>query len=165
MTSPVLVLLFSSVLGGESIDSILAETWQTRGVEPAPLCTDDEFLRRVTLDLAGRIPTLDEIRRFRQQPDRAAKIEELLAGDEFPRCWSEIWTATLNGYANAFDSDRELLRVWIERAIRDDVPYQVADLFATVFAALGIDPAHEFQTTFGSPTQASDHGAAIAQLG
>ena len=34
-----------------SIDSILAAVWVVEGVEPAPRCTDDEFLRRISLDL------------------------------------------------------------------------------------------------------------------
>lgn len=43
-------------------------------------------------------------------------------------------------------------------------PYRVADLFATVFQALGIDPAREFQTSFGSPTTATEQGRPIQEL-
>ncbi len=46
----------------------------------------------------------------------------------------------------------------------DGESHQVADLFATIFAALGIDPAHEFQTAFDSPAPASDGGTAIREL-
>lgn len=42
--------------------------------------------------------------------------------------------------------------------------HPVADLFATVFAALGIDPAKEFRTSFDSPTSATDKGIPIAAL-
>jgi len=46
----------------------------------------------------------------------------------------------------------------------DGPSYQVADLFATIFQTLGIDPAHEFQTEFESPAAATDGGAAIKEL-
>ena len=42
--------------------------------------------------------------------------------------------------------------------------YQVADLFATLFQSLGIDPAHEFETSFGSPATATDNGTPIQAL-
>jgi hypothetical protein len=43
-------------------------------------------------------------------------------------------------------------------------PYKVADLFATIFAALGIAPDREFTTDFDSPTPATDGGKVIAEL-
>jgi hypothetical protein len=42
--------------------------------------------------------------------------------------------------------------------------YKVADLFATIFDSLGIDPAQEFLTSFGSPTAATDGGRVIREL-
>ena len=42
--------------------------------------------------------------------------------------------------------------------------YNVADLFATIFAALGISPDQEFTTSFDSPTDATDGGKVIAEL-
>ena len=43
--------------------------------------------------------------------------------------------------------------------------YQVADLFATLVSVLGIDPAEEFETAFGSPASATDNGKPISELG
>ena len=42
--------------------------------------------------------------------------------------------------------------------------FKVADLFASIFTALGIDPRHEFETDFGSPVAATDSGTPIAEL-
>lgn len=106
-----------------SIDSHLSQAWQQRGLQPAPASGDDEFLRRVTLDLIGRIPTLGEIDRFRKLPDRQAKIDELLASDDFPRYWSELLAVTLIGYANNSGADREVFRLWLEDSLREDLPY------------------------------------------
>src|SRR6185436_12345865 len=98
-TSVFLILALVGAPGGSRIDALLAEKWEESGVRPAPLCDDAEFLRRASLDLIGRVPTVAELRAFLAKPDRAAKIEEYLAAPEFARFWSEIWTAMLNGYA------------------------------------------------------------------
>lgn len=131
------VLLVATTLAADdSIDSILAEEWKSKGITPAELCTDDEFLRRASLDLIGRIPTRDELIAFRKQPNRAAKIDELLASENFPQSWSEVWTATFNGYTNAFESDREVLRAWLESAFRDNRPYD--EIATELIAAEGV---------------------------
>lgn len=115
-------LMVAAVVSPE-VDQILESKWNEQAVEAAPLCTDGEFLRRITLDLIGRIPTLDEIRKFEAGPDRAAKIDELLASDDFARSWSEVWTATLVGYGDPFGADREVLRMWLEDSFHNDRPY------------------------------------------
>ena len=43
-------------------------------------------------------------------------------------------------------------------------PRPVADLFATVFSAMGIDPAAQFTTSFESPTPATEYGKPIGEL-
>lgn len=123
MQSVALLTLLTLSAPGDSVDSLLAQAWKQRGLEPAPLASDEEFLRRVTLDLIGRIPNLEEIERFRSRPDRRAKIDDLLASDDFPRYWSELLTLTLIGYGNGGGADREVFRIWLEDSIRDNVPY------------------------------------------
>jgi hypothetical protein len=105
------------------IDGALARKWDEVGVRPAPLGDDAEFLRRATLDLIGRVPRVDELRAFAAKPDRAAKIEELLASPDFARFWAETWTAMLNGYASAFNSQRDGLRFWLEKMFRENAPF------------------------------------------
>jgi len=117
------VLLSLTGSAEPGIDGLLARKWEEMGVRPAPLCDDAEFLRRASLDLIGRVPTLEELRTFVAKPDRAAKIDELLASPDFPRFWSETWTAMLNGYASAFNSQRDGLRFWLEKKFRENAPY------------------------------------------
>ena len=105
------------------LDGHLVRKWEEMGVRPAPLCDDAEFLRRASLDLIGRVPRVDELRAFAAKPDRAAKIEELLASPDFARFWSETWTAMLNGYASAFNSQRDGLRFWLEKKFRENAPF------------------------------------------
>ncbi len=105
------------------IDNPLGSHWKAHQITPLPLVGDSTFLRRITLDLAGRIPTVEELTAFSDNPDREPKIDQLLAADSFNKHWANLWTAMLNGYANAFDSDRESLRIWLLEQFRADRPY------------------------------------------
>jgi len=74
-----------------SIDSYIFADFQANSITPAPATTDWEFIRRVTLDLTGRIPTSDRVLIFVADttPDKRAKlIDELLAKPE----WIDKWT-------------------------------------------------------------------------
>src|SRR5579872_6457626 len=68
------------------IDTLLFDKMAADGVAPAPLTTDSEFLRRVYLDLAGRIPQPDEVTAFLTNTagdKRSALIDKLLASDGY----------------------------------------------------------------------------------
>ena len=104
-------------------DALLEREWSEQGMKPAGLCSSSGFLRRASLDLIGRIPTVDELKRFLRKPDRAAKIDELLESPEFPRFWSEVWTSMLNGYEAAFETNRDGLRYWLEKQFRENRPF------------------------------------------
>jgi hypothetical protein len=78
------------------IDALIAARAGARPVGPA--AEDAEFLRRVTLDLAGRIPSVSETRAFLQDrtPDkRARRIDRLLASPEYPRRMQEAFHVIL----------------------------------------------------------------------
>ena len=121
-----------------NIDEFLAEHHAGQGIEPAPFCDDLTFLRRITLDLTGRIPNVDEIAAFERNPDRSEAIDQLLGRPEFAKHWSDLWTAMLNGYSNAFKTDREALRIWLEKSFSENRPYDriVSDLVTATGSAL-----------------------------
>jgi hypothetical protein len=67
------------------IDEWIFRKLSQDGVEPAPMTTDNEFLRRIYLDLTGRIPTLEQADAFLngRTQTRAQVIEQLLASPEY----------------------------------------------------------------------------------
>ena len=74
------------------IDELIAEKLRAVGQQPAPLCSDGDFLRRVSLDLVGLPPTPEELRAFEQDarpsPEkRAALVDGLVARPEFLDQW------------------------------------------------------------------------------
>ncbi len=87
------------------------------GVAPAPAADDDEWLRRVYLDLIGRIPTPAERDRFRSEPvddRRGSLVDRLLAGPEYPRYWRDNLNALLMGRSAAAPADwSRRLETWL----------------------------------------------------
>jgi hypothetical protein len=103
---------------------------------PAELCTDAEFLRRVSLDLTGLPPTLEQVKAFLADPrdpqaKRNAKIDELLETSEYIDHWTLKWSDLL--LANRkFVTEKGVwgYRNWIRSAIASNRPYDkfVAEL-------------------------------------
>ena len=72
----------------DRIDTLIAAGHRDYAANAAPIAGDDEFLRRVTLDLIGRIPTATEIRSFLADHSplkRVRAIDGLLANPECAR--------------------------------------------------------------------------------
>jgi hypothetical protein len=80
------------------IDRQVAHRWAEAGAVPAPRADDAEFVRRLYLDLAGRIPTVEEARSFLadDRPDmRARLVERLLSGPRYVAHFTNVWRAAL----------------------------------------------------------------------
>src|SRR5438094_299728 len=98
--------------------------WSRAKVQPARLSDDEEFVRRVFLDLVGRIPTGEESTRFCSDGNpqkRARLIDSLLASGEFARHWRENLNALFMG-GPAFAGNAEW-RGWLEGALRGNKPW------------------------------------------
>src|SRR5947208_3646646 len=83
----------TAVQPGE-IDQLIAKELQADKVQPAPLTTDEQFIRRVTLDLTGELPAPADVTEFAADHDprkRARLIDNLLESDEYARHWARYW--------------------------------------------------------------------------
>ncbi|QDT03558.1 hypothetical protein K227x_19420 [Rubripirellula lacrimiformis] len=75
---------------GDYIDQMVGRKLQKLRIVPSPICSDEEFIRRVTIDIVGMLPTEDEYNQFVNDPapeKRSELIDRLLERKEF----SEIW--------------------------------------------------------------------------
>ena len=111
------------------IDRLLSEKWAEAKVVPVGPADDAEYLRRLCLDLVGKIPTASEAREFLDDPapDKRAKlVERLLDGPAYTARATELWRqlflpeADTEGQARfaapAFDA-------WLRKKVVDDVGY------------------------------------------
>ena len=76
------------------IDALVAAKWADRKVTAAPKADDAEWVRRVTLDLNGRIPDILAARDFIEdsgKDKRAKLIDTLLGTDRYAIHWANVW--------------------------------------------------------------------------
>jgi hypothetical protein len=111
-----------------TIDKHVAAKWKEKGAQPAALADDGEFLRRVTLDLNGRIPDILAARWFIENPDankRAELVRKLLDNDLYATHFADVWRQELfpggadplRGF-NPFQTDP-----WLRKQFKDNVGY------------------------------------------
>jgi hypothetical protein len=94
------------------IDRHLEEYWADHGVDPSPVAADAEWLRRVHLDLAGRIPDAEAVTEFLADaaPDRRERVvDNLLDSPDYARHFATVWTNLLIGHTSPREVNREAL--------------------------------------------------------
>jgi hypothetical protein len=110
------------------IDELVGAKLNTMRINPSGICTDEEFLRRVSLDVVGRLPTRDEYDVFMNDSNpnkRAQKIDELLERKEFAEIWALKWSELLmvKSVPNRVEyKPMFLYSQWITRQIASGVP-------------------------------------------
>ncbi len=108
------------------IDNLAMAEWQRVGVNPAPLASDNEFVRRVYLDVIGTLPQPDEVHEFvssSEEDKRAELIDALLERPEYVDYWSLKWSDLLRVHRRYVgDKGLETFRGWIRRAVRENRP-------------------------------------------
>ena len=108
------------------VDRLLAKENAGRQVKQAPLVDDLAFLRRLSVDLTGRIPTDEEIQKFVALPAgqrRQRLIDDLLKRPEFADRWTVFFGDILRIRSNA-EGGQELLAL-VHTAIEKGLPYDV----------------------------------------
>lgn len=109
------------------IDELAAAKWKKLGIEPSPACDDDTFLRRVTIDLSGRLPTVDEARAFLADPagDRREKlVDRLLETSDHAAYFANKWGSILrNSSLAGSEKAAYAFHGWLQQMIAENRPY------------------------------------------
>ena len=117
--------LASPVVRRNFIDEAIFSKMERDGVPHAGLASDGEFLRRVSLDLIGRIPTLEEVLAFEAdtgREKRARLIDELIADQEFVERWSYYFEDLFRA-GNRMGHGKNLFRYWTREWLALDRSY------------------------------------------
>ena len=147
---PIVVIVFMTVMnttGAESrivrpfesngshvatndIDTLVMATLGKHGIEPANLCSDEVFIRRVYLDVTGALPEPKEVRKFlndRSTDKRVVLIDTLLKRKEFADYWSLKWCDLLRIKSefpiNLWPNAVQAYHRWIKNSIAQNIPY------------------------------------------
>lgn len=110
------------------IDQLILARATSDGVPLGELSDDGEFLRRVSLDLSGRIPRTLEVRDFLADADprkRQLLIDRLLESPLYVNHWTNVWRAALLPQANVPEAQQFLpgFDRWLRERLRQNTPY------------------------------------------
>ncbi len=113
------------------IDAFVLARLEREGLEPSPPAGANTLLRRVSLDLIGLPPTLDEIAAIEagdgDQPYEQ-QIDRLLSSPHFGERWGRLWLdAARYADSDGFEKDKPrfvwMYRDWVIAALNNDLPY------------------------------------------
>ena len=122
------------------VDELVFANLKTIGIPPSDLCDDSTFLRRVTLDIAGRLPTTDEATAFltSTEPDKRDNVvEDLLNSPDYADYFANKWTALLKNQrvSKADITANFAFHSWVRDSLLANKPYD--DFVRQILGATG----------------------------
>lgn len=100
----------------------------TLGLPPSATSDDATFLRRVTIDLTGRLPAADRAKAFLADKDpkkRDALVEELLASESYADWFANKWSSILRNRRDkeSYASGNFAFHAWLKQSMAENLPY------------------------------------------
>lgn len=134
------------------IDRLVDAKLRQLQYQPADPCSDAEFLRRVSLDVTGLLPSIETTREFLSDQDkhkRTRLVDSLLEKPEFAKFWALKWGDWLRLTGKRIGNEAVYkYHRWIENALRTNMPYDqfAAELLASSGSTLVNPPANFYRT-------------------
>ncbi len=156
------------------IDELVFGRLTKLGIQPAALCSDEVFVRRVYLDVIGTLPTLQEAQRFlkdRNPHKRLALIDRLLQRDEFADYWALKWSDLLRIKAefpiNLWPNAAQAYHHWVRECIRQNMPYDrfVREMLTANGSNFRVPPVNFYRAVQSREPQAIAQAVALTFMG
>ena len=117
--------------GSNPIDGFVLGKLKAEGLAPSTRAAKETLLRRLSLDLTGLPPTIEETARFLADTGAdayAREVERMLASPHYGERWGRIWLdAARYADSDGFEKDKPrkvwFFRDWVVNAINADMPY------------------------------------------
>ncbi|MDA1229199.1 MAG: DUF1549 domain-containing protein, partial [Planctomycetota bacterium] len=149
------------------VDDFVFGNLKEIGIPPSPVCDDETYLRRVSLDIAGRLPTDEEATAFFANQDsdkREQVIDQLLRSPEYADFFANKWTAMLkNRRDDASDMTSNFaFYAWVRDSLLANKPYDqlVRELLAATGTVIANPPVAWYKRVKEPKQQLED----VAQL-
>jgi len=110
----------------QQVDRLIEESLAEKGMNPSGLINDEDFLRRATIDLTGRIPSPAEMTYFGLDADpikRAQKVRDLLDTEEYAQNWAAYWRDVV--YMRATEHRAQFLQGTFQQWMQDQLQQNV----------------------------------------
>lgn len=143
------------------INDKLSESWKAADLKPSKKATDFEFVRRAFIDIAGRIPTAEEVRDFTEAGNNRAKLIHRLLyekdykpkfvertnpkdpksvvsydyASEYARNFANVWGVWLMTRGGVADVYHEAMEIWLEEQFTKNTPWN--DMVKELLTASG----------------------------
>ena len=149
------------------IDTLVFAKQRQLGIPPSPLCDDATFIRRVSIDVAGRLPTVSEVEQFIADPDTAKRdrlVDRLVDSPGYADYFSNKWATVLrNKRRNGTDVQYTYkFHGWIRRALRENMSYD--QLVRGVLTATGDPETHPPVAWYREVSTSTQQMEDVAQL-
>ncbi len=108
------------------INGQIRQGWEDNEVEPSPVATDAEWLRRVYLDLIGQIPSAETVEKFVKDRDTAKRskvIDKLLDDPAYVQNFTNVWTNLLIGRRTPRRVSRSGMQKFLREAFAKNRPW------------------------------------------
>ena len=134
------------------VDRLVFEKLQQMQIHPSPVCSDEEFVRRIYFDVLGVLPAVSEVEAFLSDSaadKRARLIDRLFERDEYAEFWALKWgdLLRLNNKRVSAAGVHKLHR-WLVASVRDNMPYDqfASQLLTAQGSTFDNPPANYFRT-------------------
>ena len=149
------------------VDQLVFANLKLIGIPPSPVCDDATFLRRVSLDIAGRLPTVAEAEAFlaSKEPTKRDKlVDALLTSPDYADFFANKWTALLKNKRDATSdiTANFAFHSWVRDSLLANKPYDrlVRELLAATGTIEGNPPVAWYKRVKQPTEQLED----VAQL-
>lgn len=108
------------------IDQLALKHWNSLGIVPSEPCSDAEFIRRVSIDITGTLPTADEAKAFVADKDPSKRdklVDRLLQRPEYASLFALKWADILRNKRGADPYLSYAFFAWIRMQLDQNVPY------------------------------------------
>ncbi len=146
------------------IDEFTAAKWRRMKILPSELCSDEDFLRRVFLDLTGLPPGAGDVRAFLAdrrptREKREAAVERLIGSPEYVEHWANKWADLLQVNRKFLGEEgARLFRGWIREEVAANTPYdQFARKILTASGSNRENPAASYFKVLRTPTETMEN--------
>lgn len=160
--------------GFNEIDRYVLSGLKKESIEPAYVCSDEVFVRRIYLDLTGCLPDPEQVQRFLDNPrpdKRTTLVTTLLNSDGFADYWTLKWCDLLRVKAefpiNLWPNAVQAYHRWIYDSIRNNKPYDqfVRELLSSSGSNFRDPPANFYRAVQGREPASIAAAAALTLMG
>ena len=144
---------WTEVAENNYVDTLIHQKLRKLKIQPSDVCSDEEFLRRASLDVAGSMPTPEDFQSFMASESptkRAELVDQLLERKEFVELWVMKWAELLQIRSTQIVSYKSTLLYfnWLQEQISSNVPVNemVRDLLTSSGGTFSNPATNYFET-------------------